>query len=175
VKEPIGTLDRKVLKKFLKLAGDRLQGDWVLIGGTVLIALEAEHRSTVDIDIVGLGNPTQEDTLRLMEIAEELRLPVESINQAGAFFLKKIDGFKKHLVPLHEGKTASIHRPDAVLYFRLKLARLTESDLADCIAFLRFASREERKELKRMLAGELDKMKDEGPKLARLKALAARV
>jgi hypothetical protein len=75
-------------------------------------------------------------TLKLMEIAEDLGLPVETINQAGGYFLSKIPGYRKSLVLLHTGPQARIYRPDALLYVLLKLPRLSESDLGDCLRFL---------------------------------------
>ena len=78
-------LDHKVMKKFLKLAGARLSGDWVLLGGTLLPALGVDHRVTIDIDLAHKDQDGSQ-TLELMQIAEDLGLPVETINQAGAFF-----------------------------------------------------------------------------------------
>jgi hypothetical protein len=132
-------LDRKTLKKFISTAGDRLKGNWVLVGGTLLHALEEDYRSTTDIDVVGIDAPDQGETLKLMEIAGELDLPVDSINQAAAFFLLKIPHFKDHLIPLHRGKKAVIFRPDVELYIRLKAARMKETDLDDCLAYLKGA------------------------------------
>lgn len=133
-------LTAKALERFVKVAGERLSGDWVLMGGSVLLGLGIEQRVTHDIDVAGPRTATQEDTLVLMDIAEELGLPVEAINQAGAFFLHKQRGWEEQLVPLHTGTNATIFRPNATLYVRLKLARLSESDLQDCLAMLAFAS-----------------------------------
>ncbi len=68
-------------------------------------------------------------------------MPVEAINQAGAYFLHGIEGWQEHLVLVNEGKTARIHRPDPTLFLLLKIRRMTESDLDDCTAFMRWASR----------------------------------
>jgi predicted nucleotidyltransferase len=130
-------LDPKLLKRFIRLAGERLVGEWVLTGGTVLPLLGREHRSTVDIDLVGLGKDEMGQVLQLMKLAEELGLPVEAINQAGAYFLSKIPSFRAHLVVLHEGKGATIYRPDGTLYLLLKVARMSESDLQDCLEWLK--------------------------------------
>lgn len=137
----MNALDAKTLRKFLKLAGDRLQGKWVIIGGTVLPLLGVEHRSTVDIDLAGPPKATQKDTLALMEIAQELGLPVESLNQAGAFFLFKIKDWEKKTIELYRGKTAIFLRPNVELFLQLKIGRLNESDLSDCLAFLSYASK----------------------------------
>jgi hypothetical protein len=129
-------LDRKTLRLFLEKAGDSLEGEWVLIGGTVLPLLGVEHRSTTDIDLIGLHPAEQAQSLALMELADRLGLPVETINQAGGFFLSRLPGFENELVLLHQGKTARIFRPNATLYLLLKLRRMSESDLQDCQQWL---------------------------------------
>ena len=132
-------LNHKTLQRFLKLAGDRLEGDWVIMGGIVLSLLGIEHRITNDIDIAGPEDSGNEGLFSLMSIAEQLGLAVETINQAGAYFLHRIDGWQDETILLHKGKSASIHRPSATLFLLLKLGRMTESDLDDCTEFLRFA------------------------------------
>jgi hypothetical protein len=132
-------LTPELLGKFLELASDRLEGDWVLLGGTLLPALGHNVRVTVDIDVVSLSSerrPSQ--SLALMKIAEDLGLPVEAINSAAEYFLSKQTDFEKELVVLHAGKKARILRPNAFLYLRLKIERMTESDLIDCLSLLRF-------------------------------------
>ena len=145
-------LDRETLHRFLDLAGDRLAGDWVVMGGIVLPLLGIEHRVTYDIDIAGPDTAGNDQTYALMEIAESLGLPVETINQAGAFFLRRIAGWRKALMPLHRGKRATIHRPNVTLYLLLKIDRMTESDLADCLALLDFTrTRDESPDVQRIL------------------------
>ena len=137
--QTIKPLDRDALSTFLRVALERLDGHWVLIGGAVLPLLGIEHRTTVDIDIVGPKSATQEQTLVLMEIAEELGFPVETINQAGAYFLRKQEGYESLLLPLARSRRATISRPNATLYVLLKLSRLTETDLEDCRQILDYA------------------------------------
>ena len=137
----MNAVDRRTLRRFVALAAERLRGDWVLIGGGVLPLLGVEVRVTVDIDVAGPDDAGMDQTLVLMGIAEELGLPVEAVNQAGAFFLRRIRGWERHLVELHRGRRARILRPDATLFLLLKLDRLTESDLTDCVEMLRLARR----------------------------------
>ena len=132
-------LDAHLLARFVDIAMDRLEGDWVLIGGTVLPLLGISDRVTLDIDIVGPIDAPQSATLVLMEIAEGLGLPPEAINQAAAFFLRRIKGWQDHVVPYRHGASGTLFRPDATLYVLLKLPRLSEADLGDCLAFLDFA------------------------------------
>lgn len=134
-------LDAGRLGRFIRMSGDRLEGDWVVIGGCVLPLLGIAHRVTVDIDLVGPEGATGAQTLKLLELAESMGLPPEAINQAGALFLRRISGWEQRLVLLHGGRTASIYRPDATLFVQLKLGRLSEADLTDCLVMLDYARR----------------------------------
>lgn len=126
-------LTKQVLKKFLRLAPQTLQGEWILLGGALLPALGVETRATTDIDLVPLGEGTSSAsaTLALMDLALSLDLPVEAVNSAAGFFLSKIKDHRKDLVLIDESKKWRLYRPNFSLYLRLKAARLSESDLAD--------------------------------------------
>lgn len=154
-------LDSQLLKEFVSRAADTVEGDWVVIGGTVLPLLGAGDRATLDIDLIPVGEASQSDILDLMGIAEQMGIPVEAVNQAGAYFLKKIPDFEDHLILLLEGSRARIFRPDPTLYIRTKVHRLSESDLEDCLAFLRFARASEEEldetELRELIGAELEK------------------
>jgi hypothetical protein len=136
VSQPI--LNTKLLEKFLRLAADELTGEWVLVGGTLLPAVGIDVRTTVDIDLLGLGKAEAAQQIELMTISESLGLPVETVNQAASFFLKKVGYSKKDLIILERGKSAVIYRPSAELYLRLKVGRLSETDLLDCELYLEF-------------------------------------
>jgi hypothetical protein len=136
----VKALDQKTLALFLEKAGESLSGDWVLIGGTVLPLLGVDHRSTTDIDLIGLHPAEQAQTLALMELAAQLGLPIETINQAGSFFLSRIPDFEKELVLLHHGQSAQIFRPNATLYLLLKIRRMSVSDLQDCEQWLKWTT-----------------------------------
>jgi len=135
------SLDHKMMEKFLKEAGGVLEGRWVLIGGTLLLALEEAVRPTVDIDLVGLGKEELSQTLALMKLSEKLGLPVETINQAGSYFLHKIKNFEEKLIPLLKTKKCEILRPNLELYWELKVARLSERDLDDCLSYFDYVKR----------------------------------
>lgn len=128
----INPLNPKLLREFIKQAGEQLQGNWLLVGGTLLPALGLDVRATVDIDFICLNEKGSSQTIALMELADSLGLPIETVNQAAAFFLKNIDYDNTDLISLHEGSKAKIYRPSTVLYWNLKLSRLSESDLIDC-------------------------------------------
>ena len=130
-------MDRNLLDRFLDLAVDRLDGDWVILGGMVLPLVGIQHRVTLDIDVAGPEGNRQ--TLELLEIAQSIGLPPEAVNQAAAFFLHRIPGWGQHLVPVRRGLRAVFHRPAATLYVLLKLARLTATDLQDCLRYVQWA------------------------------------
>jgi len=154
-------IDDKLLWRFVKRVGERLSGDWVLIGGTVLPLLGVKKRITLDIDICGSLSSTQSDSLRLMEIALELGLPVEAINQAGSHFLHRIKDYSKHLVELHRGKKARIYRPDATLFLLLKIGRMSETDVSDCLDFLKITKKSDHLDLKRVMGALQKAIKEE--------------
>lgn len=125
------------MKKFLTEALKSLNGEWIIIGGTVLPLMGIDHRVTMDIDLVNLNfNNSNQQTIQLMEIAESIGLPVESINQAGTYFLSKIEDVQDHMVLLRKSKNCTIYRPDVYLFLKLKIARLSETDCEDCMTFI---------------------------------------
>jgi len=128
-----------LMRRFINAAADQLQGNWIIIGGALLHLLNCSSRPTEDIDLAGPLTATQSDTLKLMELAESLCVPVEAINQAGAFFLRKVPGWETKLILIQKGSAGAIFRPNLELYFALKLARLTESDTEDCISYLEYS------------------------------------
>ena len=131
-------INAKLMKKFLEKAVNKLSGEWIIIGGTVLPLLGIDHRVTLDIDIINLNfESSNNDSLKLMEIANELKLPIESINQAGAYYLSKIEDIAEHLVLLQQSKKCKIYRPDAYLFIKLKIERFSETDLEDCVQFIK--------------------------------------
>lgn len=154
-------LDSKMIKKFLEKAQKKLSGEWVLLGGTLLPFLEIDHRVTTDIDFVGLTAKEQSQNLVLMEISEELGLPVETINQAAAFYLQKIKGYKEDLEPIFKSKDLEIFRPNLKLFLKLKLSRLTEADFQDCLELLKIEKkRHDSSQLEKIILSFLKDQKD---------------
>jgi hypothetical protein len=127
--------DHARVRAFLELAGDRLDGEWLLIGGGAAAAWFAPTRTTEDLDIVGLAG-TQDERFALMDLAIEAKLPIEAVNSAADFFVRRIAGWREHLVVLHRGQRATIYRPDGTLFLLLKLSRLSETDLEDCLTLI---------------------------------------
>lgn len=131
-------LDSKLLKKLLDAAVKKLDGEWILLGGTLLPALGVETRPTVDVDLVCLQKSSNEQNLKLMALAESLDLPVETINQAAAYFLNKTGYNRDDLIVLKKSRRATLFRPTVSLFWKLKIPRLSESDMSDCIHYLKF-------------------------------------
>lgn len=169
-------LNTALLKAFLQKACDKLKGRWVLVGGTLLPAVGLDIRSTVDIDLVGLGTQGSAQDLELMELAESLDLPIETINPAAAFFVRRAGVRDSELLPLIKGKSATIYRPNAELYWKLKLPRLSEADELDCRHYLHYCRAQkdamDEKAIRRLVLTEL-KSVSERDKMVRLERLLA--
>jgi len=126
-------LDRARLEQVVEAVAERLPGDWLLIGGALAALWLEPRRTTEDVDLIGLGG-TIEERLSLMRLAGELGLPVEALNSAADFFVRRIDGWRDELEPFRTGTAGRIHRPTVTLFVLLKIERLTDHDLADCLA-----------------------------------------
>ena len=81
-------LDRADVEAFIDLARERLDGEWLIIGGAVAALWFDADRLTEDIDI------------------------------------------------LHRGPRATIYRPTPTLFLLLKIRRMSEKDLSDCLRLL---------------------------------------
>lgn len=128
-------LDRARIERFLARAADTLEGDWVLVGGAAAAMWFAPQRTTEDIDLIG-STGTNAERLRLMEVADAEGLPVEAVNSAADFYVRRIPNWNRDVVVLKRGTTATIYRPTATNYLLLKLRRLGEDDLDDCLTLL---------------------------------------
>jgi hypothetical protein len=132
-------LDRARIEQLLRRAADTLEGDWILVGGAAAAMWFSPERTTQDIDLVKdtLGN---DDRLRLMEVAEAEGLPIETVNSAADFLIRRIPGWMQGAVLLRHGTSARILRPAATVFLLSKIARLGEQDLDDCLALLAWCS-----------------------------------
>lgn len=123
---------------FVKKILEKIDCDWLIIGGSLLILLKASERATTDIDICPIEELTNERRLQLMDVAQQSGLPIEAINPAADFFLRQIPNWKESLVLYKTGKNGNLYRPSLELYFKLKLNRASDSDISDCISFLKW-------------------------------------
>lgn len=127
--------DRARIQAIVQLVGERLEGEWLLIGGGAAAAWFAPSRTTEDLDLVGLAG-TQAERFALMELAADAGIPIEAVNSAADYFVRRITGWRDELVVLARGSRGVIYRPSATLFLLLKLRRLTAVDLADCLALI---------------------------------------
>ena len=122
--------DRSSVGAFLALVAARLDGEWLVIGDAAAAARFRDDRVTEDLDLIGLGG-TQAERFGLMELASAAGLPIEAVNSAADYVVRKIPDWRAQLVPLTSAR-ATIYRPSATLFILLKLGRLSEIDLDDC-------------------------------------------
>ena len=123
------------IRAFLELASERLDGEWLLVGGAAAATWFSPARTTEGVDLIGTAGAPGE-RMAVMELAVAAGIPVEAVNSAADFFVRRIDGWRAHLVPLVHGPRATIYRPDPTLFLLLKIGRMSESDLDDCLALL---------------------------------------
>lgn len=124
--------DRERIRALLEVAGDCLHGEWILGGGAAAAMWFTDRRTTEDIDMVAIDGSNAE-RLAVIDVAVSLGYPVEAISSTIDYFIRRIADWREHLVVLHRGTTATIYRPDATVYLELKMRRLSETDLADCL------------------------------------------
>jgi hypothetical protein len=134
---PERSLDAVAIGAFLDAAADGLDGTWVVVGGAAAAAWFDPGRVTQDIDIVPLED-TSAARLALLDLADAHGLPIESVNSAASWFLRRIPGWEHELDVLRQGR-ATLLRPNATLFLLLKAGRLSESDSADCERLLDMA------------------------------------
>lgn len=126
------------ITSIIKSASKQIDGEWVLLGGSILPFLGINDRITMDVDLVPLGPPTTEHTIKLMDIAKSHGLPIEAINHSSQYFLLKIKNYKNHLITIINESNFKLYIPDIILYTTLKLNRCSESDLLDIQKYIKY-------------------------------------
>ena len=124
--------------QFLKSVANDLEGDWLVIGGSLLAMIQSDSRNTVDIDLCPINEMTNELRLNLMTVAQKSGLSIESINPAADFFLKQIPNWKNAIILFMAGAKGNLYRPSFELYLKLKIERLTQTDCDDCVLYYRW-------------------------------------
>lgn len=147
----VASLDRARIEAIVHAIGNRLEGDWLLIGGATIALWLEPRRVTEDVDVVPM-TLTGRERLALMELAGDLGLPIESVNSAADFFVRRIDGWEREIEVLYQGTRSTVYRPNATLMLLLKMRRLSERDLADCDLVLRCGEAVDRTRLVEALA-----------------------
>jgi hypothetical protein len=136
-------LDRVRIEALVEAVVERLDGEWLLIGGALVALWLEPRRVTEDVDIVGLRG-TADERYDLLTLADDLGLPVEAVNSAADFFVRRIAGWKDEIEVWKRGSRSVVYRPTTTLFLLLKMRRLSEQDLLDCRAALDHAPAETR-------------------------------
>ncbi len=134
--EPV--LDRAAVAALVDAAGRALTGEWLLVGGAAAAVWFDASRRTEDVDLIGLAG-TAEERIALMDFAVAAGLSPEVVNSAADYFVRRIPGWREAIEVLHRGPNATIYRPSPTLFLLLKIGRLSEKDLADCVELIAFA------------------------------------
>ena len=113
-------LDRQRIEALVAAVADRLEGDWLLVGGALVALWLLPRRVTEDVDIIGLGESGAQRS-KLLGLAFDLGLPVETLNSAADFFVERIEGWRQQIEPLHRGAQGTVFRPTPDLFLLLKL------------------------------------------------------
>ena len=126
------TFDRARIDALLQAIADELPGDFLLIGGALVALWLEPDRTTEDLDLIGMrGEPSER--YALLDFAARSGLPIESFNSAADFFVQRIAGWREQVEVLRVGARGRILRPTHTLFLLLKIGRLSERDLADCL------------------------------------------
>jgi predicted nucleotidyltransferase len=125
--------DRQRIHSVLQAIVEGLDGDWLLVGGALVSLWLEPRRTTEDLDLIAVSG-SMEQRLALLSFTESLDLPVEAVNSAADFFVHSIEGWRSETEVLMKGKRGRILRPTPTLFLLLKMRRLSEQDLEDCVA-----------------------------------------
>jgi len=135
-------MDGERIRAIVHEIGERLEGDWLLLGGALVALWIESRRTTEDIDVMGFAG-CEDPRLALLQLADDLGLPIETLNSAADFFVQRIDGWESEIELLHRGSAGRIFRPSATLFLLLKLTRLSAQDLSDCLLLIEKAESED--------------------------------
>ncbi|HLY58977.1 MAG TPA: hypothetical protein VKS60_25670 [Stellaceae bacterium] len=134
-------MGRERLEELLAALAERLDGDWLLLGGALVALWLEPRRVTEDIDLVSLdGLPEQR--FQLMEFAAAAGLSIEAVNSAADYFVRRVPGWQQEIELFRTGPRARIYRPTPTLFLLVKIGRLSDQDLGDCLALIARARRD---------------------------------
>ncbi len=134
-------LDGRRIDSIVQAVADRLEGEWLLVGGSLVALWIDARRTTEDVDLVAVRG-SKDSRFALLGLAGDLGLPVEALNSAADFFVERIPKWTDEIEVLRTGKRGTVYRPSPTLFLLLKIRRLSAEDLADCLALLDKAARE---------------------------------
>ena len=128
-------LGRERLEELLATLAERLDGDWLLLGGALVALWLEPRRVTEDIDLVSLAG-LPEQRFQLMELAAAAGLSIEAVNSAADYFVRRVPGWQQEIEIFRTGPRARIYRPTPTLFLLVKIGRLSDQDLVDCLAMI---------------------------------------
>lgn len=134
-------LSKDLILRLIEAAGEQLTGDWVLVGGALAALWFSPDRVTEDVDLIAVAE-RPDRRFELMDFALAQGLPLETVNSAADFFLRRFPRWTEDLELLHAGAQARIFRPTPTLFMLLKVGRMSEADLGDCLGLLELAERD---------------------------------
>ncbi len=135
-------VDPRSLQKFVQLMGDELRGDWVFCSSVILPLLSVSSNVYSEIDIALPQDVDTTNIVRLFSIAERLGWPVETVQLHATHYAQSIADWRRMVLPLRKSKNCGVYRADVNLFVAMRMQRLTEADLTDCLDYVAYALRE---------------------------------
>ncbi len=125
-------MNQEELNLALKTICQKIGGDWLLVGGS-LVRLDLDPgRGTHDLDIISIPEGNTPKILRaLFTEMKSIGLSPEQVNSAASFFVSSVEGWQNQKVLILEIDRGRIFRPTLTLFAYLKLSRATPVDIAD--------------------------------------------
>ncbi len=123
------------VEQVIERACAAIDGDLILVGGALVSVWLEPRRLTEDIDIFHRTDRAAAQ-IALWDIAADLGLPIEAINGAAEYFIRRIPNWDHGLVVLSQGDRGRVLRPSFTVFLLSKISRLSERDLTDCRAAL---------------------------------------
>lgn len=127
--------DSRRIREILAEFGSEVEGEWLLLGGALVAVWLDDRRVTEDLDLIPVRR-VDDARDRLLDFAYRRGLPVESVNSAADFFVHRIPGWQEQLEEWMRTPHCTIYRPTPTLFLLLKIGRLSQQDLEDCLLLL---------------------------------------
>ena len=133
-------MEKAKTEQILEQLCQKIGGDWLLVGGTLVQLCYDGGRSTEDIDLVQIAHPSrskeslQDELFRFT--LNTWQMGPEYINLSADFFVRDLKGWESELLLMKHGPVGRIFRPSITLFAALKLRRASELDINDIKAAL---------------------------------------
>lgn len=127
-------MDSKTIEALIEEICQKIGGEWLLVGGSLVQVEYDGARATEDIDLVPIRHPTLSDVKSqdaLFKAAAVLGLDAESVNSAARFFLSETPDWHDDAEEWRRGPLGAVYKPSLALFTALKLRRGTEVDISD--------------------------------------------